>query len=147
MSTLSNISISVIVGSGRTLFSQPDSSSWASQGWARVKARTRPQGRISLGQCQEPKLASSRQHLLILSYLIYALTRLNQRKVHANRIWLARYLTSRDWAGWVRHSTHLMRSIHPIGLELLPGPRVRVGRVNPSVTLISINNYYLVFVF
>jgi len=47
-------------------------------------------------------------------------------------------VTSRDRAGRVGHSTRILRPPHPIGLELLPGPRVRVGRVNPTVTLIFV---------
>ena len=52
------------------------------------------------------------------------------------------HVTSRDRAGWVGHSARTLRSSHPVGLELLPGPRVRVGRANsiglkpdPTITL------------
>ncbi len=40
-------------------------------------------------------------------------------------------MTSRDWVGRVKHSTHILRSSHPVGLGNLPDPRVRVERVNP----------------
>ncbi len=49
----------------------------------------------------------------------------------ASQIGLARHVTSRDRVGRARHSTRILRLLHPVGLGNLPDPRVRVGRVNP----------------
>ncbi len=40
-------------------------------------------------------------------------------------------MTSRDWVGRAGRLARPMRPTHPIGLELLPGTRVRVGRASP----------------
>ncbi len=70
--------------------------------------------------------------------------------LRANPIGLARHVTSRDRVGWVGRSTRPMRSTHPVGLELLPGPRVKVGRVNPFVILqqiIEAKEYLIYYLF
>jgi len=65
--------------------------------------------------------------------------------VHANRIWLACHVTSRDRVGRTGHSTRILRSSHPVGLGNLPDHRVKIGRINPiglkpdpTVTLVKI---------
>jgi len=62
--------------------------------------------------------------------------------VHANRIWLARHVMSRDRVDLIEHSTRTLRSSHLVGLGNLLNSRVKVGRVNsielkldPTITL------------